>query len=75
MRSAKRLVEAVAAAKKLQAAQVRNQKKLLRELGVPDLSPEKITERARRRAATTWGHNYDRAERRTLAEGRRGVTS
>ena len=37
----------VAAARKLQAAQVRNQKKLLLELGVPDLSPEEVTERAR----------------------------
>jgi D-Tyr-tRNAtyr deacylase len=36
----------VAAAKKLHAAQVRNQKKLLRELGVPDLSPEEVSERA-----------------------------
>ena len=37
----------VAAARKLHEAQVRNQKKLLLELGVPDLSPEKVTERAR----------------------------
>ena len=31
---------------KLHAAQVRKQKKLLRELGVPDLSPEEVSERA-----------------------------
>jgi hypothetical protein len=37
----------VAAVKRLHAAQVRRQKQLLRELGVPDLSPE-ITEKARR---------------------------
>jgi hypothetical protein len=37
----------VAAAKKLHEAQVRNQKKLLRSLGVSDLSPEEVTERAR----------------------------
>ena len=36
-------------AKKRHATQVRRQKKLLRELGVPDLSPEEVTERARRR--------------------------
>jgi hypothetical protein len=40
----------VAAAKKEAAAGARRQKKLLAELGVPDLSPEEITERARRRA-------------------------
>jgi hypothetical protein len=38
----------VAATKKVHAAQVRRQKKLLRALGVPDLSPEEITERPRR---------------------------
>ena len=38
--------ERVARARKLHAAQVRNQKKLLRDLGVPDLSPEEVTERA-----------------------------
>jgi hypothetical protein len=38
----------VAAAKKEHEAGVRRQKKLLRELGVPDLSPEEVTERARR---------------------------
>jgi hypothetical protein len=42
--------ERVAAAKKLHAAQVRHQKEFLRSIGVPDLSPEEITERARRRA-------------------------
>jgi hypothetical protein len=36
--------------KKLHAAQVRHQKEFLRSVGVPDLSPEEITERARRRA-------------------------
>jgi hypothetical protein len=38
--------ERVAAAKRLHAAQVRRQKEFLRELGVPDLSPEKVTMRA-----------------------------
>ena len=41
----------VAAAAKAHADGVRRQKKLLRELGVPDLSPEEITERTRRRSA------------------------
>jgi hypothetical protein len=40
----------VAAAHKLHAAQVRRQKEFLRSIGVPDLSSEEITERARRRA-------------------------
>jgi hypothetical protein len=35
-----------AAAKKLHAAQARRQKEFLRSIGVPDLSPEEITERA-----------------------------
>ena len=39
----------VAAAKKLYAAQARRQKEFLRSIGVPDLSPEEVTERARRR--------------------------
>lgn len=39
----------VAAAKKLHAAQVRHQREFLRSIGVPDLSPEEVTERARRR--------------------------
>ena len=39
----------VTAAKKLHAAQVRRQKEFLRSIGVPDLSPEEITERAQRR--------------------------
>ena len=34
--------------KKLHAAQVRHQKKFLRSVGVPDLSPEEVSERARR---------------------------
>jgi hypothetical protein len=41
----------VAAAKKLHAAQVRRQKEFLRSIGVPDLSPEEITQRARRPSA------------------------
>jgi hypothetical protein len=41
----------VAAVKKLHAAQVRRQKEFLRSIGVPDLSPEEITERARRPSA------------------------
>jgi hypothetical protein len=39
--------ERIAAAKKLAAAQARRQKEFLRSIGVPDLSPEEITERAR----------------------------
>ena len=42
--------ERVAAAQREHEAGVRRQKKLLRELGVPDLSPEEVTERARGRA-------------------------
>jgi hypothetical protein len=41
----------VAAQKKLHAAQVRRQKEFLRSIGVPDLSPEEITEKARRPSA------------------------
>ena len=37
----------VAAAKRLHAAQVRRQKEYLRSIGVPDLSPDEITEMAR----------------------------
>jgi hypothetical protein len=40
----------VAAQTKLHAALARRQKEFLRSIGVPDLSPEEITERARRRA-------------------------
>jgi hypothetical protein len=40
----------VTAAKKLHAAQVRRQKEFLRSIGVPDLSPEEVAERARRKA-------------------------
>jgi hypothetical protein len=40
-----------AAVKKQHEAAERAQKKLLRELGVPDLSPEEITEKARRPSA------------------------
>ena len=43
----------VAAAKKLHAAQVRRQKEFLRSIGVPDLSPEEVSERARRWPTTT----------------------
>jgi hypothetical protein len=43
----------VAAAKKLHAAQVRRQKEFLRSIGVPDLSPEEVMERARRWPTTT----------------------
>jgi hypothetical protein len=38
----------VAEQKKLHAAQVRHQKEFLRSIGVPDLSPEEVSERARR---------------------------
>jgi hypothetical protein len=41
--------ERIAAMKKLHAARSRRQKEFLRSIGVPDLSPEEITERARRR--------------------------
>jgi RecB family exonuclease len=40
----------VAAAKKLHAALVRRQKEFMRSIGVPDLTPEEVMERARRRA-------------------------
>ena len=43
----------VAATKKLNAALARRQRELLRSIGVPDLSPEEITERARRWPTTT----------------------
>src|SRR5215217_6606795 len=43
----------VTAAKKLHAAQVRRQKEFLRSIGVPDLSPEEISERARRRPSAS----------------------
>jgi hypothetical protein len=39
-----------AATKKLHAAQVHRHKEFLRSIGVPDLSPEEVMERARRRA-------------------------
>jgi hypothetical protein len=45
--------ERIAAMKKLHAAQVRHQKEFLRSIGVPDLSPEEITERARRRPSAS----------------------
>ena len=43
----------VAANKKLHDAQVRRQKEFLRSIGVPDLSPEEIMERARRRPSAS----------------------
>jgi hypothetical protein len=39
----------IAAQKKLHAAQARRQKEFLRSIGVPDLSPDEVSERARRR--------------------------
>jgi hypothetical protein len=36
----------IAAAENLHAAQVRRQKEFLRSIGIPDLSPEEVTERA-----------------------------
>ena len=42
-----------AATKKLHAAQVRRQKEFLRSIGVPDLSPEEVAERARRRPSAS----------------------
>jgi hypothetical protein len=47
--------EKVAAAHREHAAGVAREKKLLRELGVPDLTPEEVTERARAtQRATRW---------------------
>jgi hypothetical protein len=43
----------VAAGKKLHEAQVRNQKEFLRSIGVPDLSPEEVSERHRRRPSAS----------------------
>jgi hypothetical protein len=43
----------VAATKRLHAAQVRHQKEFLRSIGVPDLSPEEVSERARHPASTS----------------------
>lgn len=45
----KRHRKRVAAVKKQHAAGVRRQKELLRSLGVPDLSPQEVTDRARAR--------------------------
>jgi len=42
------------AAHKEAAEGARRQKKLLRQLGVPDLSPEEITDRARRRPSASF---------------------
>ena len=48
--------------KKLHAAQVRRQKELLRSIGVPDLTPEEVMERPRRRfRATLFVFAADRA--------------
>jgi hypothetical protein len=52
----------VAAAKKLHAAQSRRQKEFLRSIGVPDLSPEEVTEKARRRKGSDQPHEWDRSE-------------
>jgi hypothetical protein len=45
--------ERAAAAKRAAEAGAHRQKKLLRALGVPDLSPEEITEKAHSRPTTT----------------------
>jgi hypothetical protein len=52
--------ERVAAAKKLHAAQVRRQKEFLRSIGVPDLTPEEVTERARRNAVLAYREEVGR---------------
>ena len=44
----------VADVKRLHAAQVRHQKEFLRSIGVPDLSPEEVAERARRDATLAY---------------------
>ena len=49
-RSSRRNRKRVPAAKRLHAAQVRRQQEFLRSIGVSDLSPEEVTEKARRRA-------------------------
>jgi hypothetical protein len=59
----------VAAAKKLHAAQSRRQKEFLRSIGVPDLSPEEITERARRSSAPFRPRASARAAERRRSEG------
>jgi hypothetical protein len=43
----------IAAAKRQHEAGVRRQRELLKSLGVPDLTPEEVSERARRRGATS----------------------
>jgi hypothetical protein len=48
-----------AAVKKLHAAQVRHQKEFLRSVGVPDLSPEEVSERARRDAVMAYRGEED----------------
>jgi hypothetical protein len=56
--------EKVAAARKLHDAQVRRQKEFLRSIGVPDLSPEEITERVSRPFASVPSNRTDYTERR-----------
>jgi hypothetical protein len=63
----------VAAAKKLHEAQVRRQKEFLRSIGVPDLTPEEVAERARRRlrerAVRALPRRESRREGRRLSRG------
>jgi hypothetical protein len=54
----------VAAAKKLHAAQVRSQKEFLRSIGVADLSPEQVMERARRHAVLAYREERTQEEER-----------
>jgi hypothetical protein len=49
----------VAVTKKLHAAQVRRRKEFLRSVGVPDLSLEEVTERARRDAVLACRQEVD----------------
>jgi hypothetical protein len=44
----------VAVTERLHAAQVRRQKEFLRSIGVPDLSPDEVVERARRDAVLAY---------------------
>jgi RecB family exonuclease len=46
--------ERIAAAMKLHAALARRQKEFLRSIGVPDLTPEEVAERARRDAVLAY---------------------
>jgi hypothetical protein len=49
----------VAAAKREHAAGVRRQRELLRSLGVPDPSPEEVSERVRRDAVLAYREEED----------------